>query len=139
MLSAYPACFIREENEYTVVFPDLNWLSTCGATLDEAFAMAVDCLAGYIYTSQLEHEKIPAPSSVQDIDTNKIVRELEITASEAFTNIITVDVKEYAKVHFEKSVKKTLSIPAWLNRAALERGINFSQTLQEALLKKIKQ
>ena len=139
MLSAYPACFIREENGYTVVFPDLNLLSTCGATLDEAFAMAVDCLAGYIYTIQLEHEIIPAPSSVQDIDTNKIVRELEITASEAFTNIITVDVKEYAKVHFEKSVKKTLSIPAWLNRAALERGINFSQTLQEALLKKIKQ
>lgn len=139
MLSAYPACFIREESGYTVVFPDLNFLSTCGATLDEAFAMAVDCLAGYIYTSQLEQEIIPAPSSVQDIDTNKIVRELEITASEAFTNIITVDVKEYAKVHFEKSVKKTLSIPAWLNRAALERGINFSQTLQEALLKKIKQ
>ena len=108
MLSAYPACFIREESGYTVVFPDLNFLSTCGATLDEAFAMAVDCLAGYIYTSQLDHEKIPAPSSVQDIDTNKIVRELEITASEAFTNIITVDVKEYAKVHFEKRISPAI-------------------------------
>lgn len=34
MLSAYPACFFKEENGYSVVFPDLNWLSTCGDTLD---------------------------------------------------------------------------------------------------------
>ena len=44
---------------------------------------------------------------------------------------------EYAKEHFEKSVKKTLTIPTWLNQAALEKGINFSQVLQEALLSKI--
>lgn len=54
-----------------------------------------------------------------------------------FVNIVAVDVTSYAKEHFEKSVKKTLSIPAWLNKAALERGINFSQVLQEALISKI--
>ena len=48
-------------------------------------------------------------------------------------NIVTVDVAEYAKANFEKSVKKTLTIPAWLNKAALERNINFSQVLQDAL------
>ena len=46
-------------------------------------------------------------------------------------NMVAVD--SYAKEHFEKSVKKTLSIPAWLNAAALEQNINFSQVLQEAL------
>ena len=46
---------------------------------------------------------------------------------------VTVDVAEYAKTHFEKSVKKTLTIPEWLNKAALEQNINFSQTLQDAL------
>ena len=51
---------------------------------------------------------------------------------------MTVDVEAYAKEHFEKSVKKTLTIPAWLNKAALEQNINFSQTLQEALLAKVK-
>ena len=46
MLSAYPACFIKEEGGYSVIFPDLNHLATCGRTLDEAQNMAVDCLAG---------------------------------------------------------------------------------------------
>ena len=52
--------------------------------------------------------------------------------------MVSVDVAAYAKENFQKSVKKTLTIPAWLNKAALEKGINFSQTLQEALLQKIK-
>lgn len=52
-------------------------------------------------------------------------------------NIVTVDVEEYAKIHFEKAVKKTLTIPAWLNTAALEQNINFSQVLQEALKAKL--
>ncbi len=47
--------------------------------------------------------------------------------------MVSVDVALYAKEHFEKSVKKTLTIPAWLNNAALEKGINFSQVLQDAL------
>lgn len=61
-----------------------------------------------------------------------------VVNSDGFVNLVTVDVQEYAKTHFEKSVKKTLSIPAWLNAAALEKNINFSQVLQEALLQKIK-
>lgn len=52
--------------------------------------------------------------------------------------MVSVDVPAYAKEHFERSVKKTLTIPAWLNKAALEQGINFSQVLQEALIAKIK-
>ena len=52
---------------------------------------------------------------------------------EAFVNMVSVDVEEYARMHFEKSVKKTLTIPAWLNKAALEQNVNFSQVLQEAL------
>lgn len=52
---------------------------------------------------------------------------------DAFVSLVTVDVEEYAKKHFEKSVKKTLTIPAWLNDIAVENGINFSQTLQTAL------
>ena len=74
-----------------------------------------------------------------DIDISHIAEELETDLSDAFINMVAVDVAEYAKTHFEKSVKKTLSIPAWLNKAALEKNINFSQVLQEALLKKIKQ
>ena len=56
---------------------------------------------------------------------------------EAIVNMVSVDVAAYAKQHFEKSVRKTLTIPAWLNTAALEMNINFSQVLQEALLAKV--
>lgn len=51
--------------------------------------------------------------------------------------MVSVDVETYAKEHFDKSVRKTLTIPAWLNTAALEININFSQVLQEALLEKV--
>lgn len=135
MLSAYPACFFKEENGYSVAFPDLNHLATCGETLDEAFAMAVDCLAGYLYICQKDGDVIPPPSAMQDIDPHAVFEE---ETGEAFVNMVTVDVAEYAKVHFEKSVKKTLTIPAWLNTAALERNINFSQVLQDALKEQLR-
>ena len=67
------------------------------------------------------------------ININKISKELELDYADGFINMVTVDVAEYAKTHFEKSVKKTLTIPAWLNQAALEHNINFSQVLQDAL------
>ncbi len=137
MLSAYPACFFKGKNGYSVIFPDLNWLSTCGETLDEAFAMAVDCLAGYLYTCQRDGEPVPTPSPIGKINPDDVAKELEEDCGEAFVNMVTVDVSEYAKAHFERSVKKTLTIPAWLNTAALEQNINFSQVLQDALKKQL--
>lgn len=135
MLSAYPACFFKEENGYSVIFPDLNHLATCGETLDEALAMAVDCLAGYLYWLDEDGEPAPAPSLIDQVSLAEIAEELDLGApiGDSFVNIITVDVAEYAKTHFKKSVKKTLTIPAWLNAAALEHNINFSQVLQDAL------
>lgn len=136
MLSAYPACFIKEENRYSVIFPDLNNLATCGETLDEAFVMAVDCLAGYLHWLQEDGEEAPQASPINKINLSDLVDELDLSSCEAFVNIVTVDVA-YAKKHFEKSVKKTLTIPSWLNDRAIAMGINFSQVLQEALLVKI--
>lgn len=133
MLSAYPACFFKEDNGYSVIFPDLNDLATCGSTIDEAFAMAVDCLAGYIYTLKKDGEDIPAPSPMSAIHPDDVIKDLDVTCSESFVNMVTVDVAEYAKKHFEKSVKKTLSIPSWLNDMALQNNINFSKVLQDAL------
>lgn len=139
MLAVYPACFYHDEDGYSVVFPDLNWLSTCGETMEEAMNMAVDCLAGHLYMSEKEGEAVPAPSALNAIDPLVVAKELDFDEpiGEAFVNMVSVDVAAYAKTHFEKSVKKTLSIPAWLNQAALEKGINFSQVLQEALISKV--
>lgn len=137
MLSVYPACFFQEENGYSVVFPDLNYLATCGDTITEAMSMAIDCLAGYLYTCKRDGTPIPPPSPMSQISLVSVVQALEVEVGEAFVNMVSVDVAEYAKAHFEKVVKKTLTIPEWLNTAALEQGINFSQILREALIARL--
>ncbi len=130
MLSVYPACFYKEkEGGYSVIFPDLNHLATCGDNLQEAVAMAVDCLAGYLYDMVREGGEAPTPSDISEIDLDAEYDEYE----SAFVNLVSVDAEEYAKKHFEKSVKKTLTIPAWLNDLAVKNHVNFSQTLQQAL------
>ncbi len=141
MLSMYPACFYHEENgSYSVIFPDLNFLATQGETLEEAMRMATDCLAGYIHTCEMDGDTLPPPSKMSDVDPDVVAKELDPDApacDETFVTIISVDVAAYVKEHFEKSVRKTLTIPAWLNTAALERGLNFSKVLQDALKEKI--
>lgn len=139
MLSMYPACFYKEDEGYSVIFPDLNYLATQGGSLEEAMEMAVECLSGYLHSCKVDGEKVPAPSSLTDIDPVAVSKEIspDEPVGDAFVNIVSVDVEAYTKEHFMKSVRKTLTIPAWLNAAALEQGINFSQTLQEALLSKI--
>lgn len=135
MLSMYPAIFYHEEdNSYAVVFPDLNHLSTCGETYQEAMEMAVDCLAGYLYELKNCKQSIPQPTPINkvdvrleaDVDDNYSDEDISIT-------MVSVDVEEYAKKHFKKSVKKTLSVPRWLNDKAVAAGINFSKVLQKGL------
>ena len=129
MLSMYPACFYKEKDgQYSVIFPDLN-VSTCGENLEDAVRMAVDCLAGWLYTAKIDKEEIPEPSDFTKIDPDEYYDDYE----KAFVNIISVDVDEYAKKYFNKSVKKTLTIPEWLNKLAVENNINFSKVLQNAL------
>ena len=100
--------------------------------------MAVDCLAGRLHWLKQDGEVIPEPSPMNSIDPAAISKELEIEPEEAFVNMVSVDAEAYAKEHFDKSVRKTLTIPAWLNSAALEMNLNFSQVLQEALLAKVR-
>jgi len=97
MLSIYPACFYKEkEGGYSVIFPVIG-IATCGDTLEEAMSMAVDCLAGYLYDAKISKEDIPQPPKMEDIDINAEYDEYE----SAFINMVTVDVEEYAKKHFE--------------------------------------
>ena len=125
-----PACFYKEKDgQYTVIFPDLNHLATCGTDLQDAMKMATDCLAGFLYEAKLSNEAVPSPSELSTIDVNEEYSDY----AEAFVNIVSVDVEAYAKEHFTKAVKKTLTIPKWLNDAAIAKKLNFSKILQDAL------
>lgn len=112
MLSIYPACFFKEETGYSVIFPDLNWLATNGSTETEAMNMAVDCLAGYLYSIKNDGEQTPTASAMSDVSLADVAKELDIDTNGAFVNMVSVDVDEYARIHFEKSVRSTPIIPA---------------------------
>ncbi len=124
----YPAIFSPEENgKYSVSFPDLSGTNTCGNNLEDAIFMAEDCLAFSIYCKLKRGEILPAPSAISDIHPS----------DGDFASLIRCDILEYQKRNNTKAVKKTLSIPEWLNEAAVEANLNFSQILQEGLKAKL--
>ena len=65
------------------------------------------------------------------------MKNVELSTGE-FVNYLACNTREYAKMHNNKAVKKTLTIPEWLNEAAIRAGVNFSQVLQEALMEKVR-
>lgn len=139
MLTMYPACFYKDKDGYTAIFPDLDNLGTCGNSLEEVIAMAIDCLAGYISIMKSDGEIIPPPSNISDINIKKIAENLDLQFEKenSFVNIISVDVDSYAKEKFNKKIRKSVSIPIWLNDLAIENNVNLSKFLTEALFQKL--
>ena len=124
----YPAIFSSDGNNgYTVTFPDLIGCVTEGDTLEEAVKMAEDALGIYLYT--LSEEGEPFPEATNPINLK--------CAKDEFINIVTWDEKEYLKKTDNKAIKKTLTIPSWLNYKAEEHKINFSQVLQKKKKKEL--
>ncbi|MBR2754233.1 MAG: type II toxin-antitoxin system HicB family antitoxin [Lachnospiraceae bacterium] len=117
----YPAVFTKEEKGYSVIFHDLEGCYTCGDTLEEALYMAEDVLAFTLYDYEKEGKAIPEPSNSFDLKDGD------------FVNYIRCDTEEYHRRNNNRAVKKTLSIPEWLNEKAVAEGLNFSQVLQNAL------
>lgn len=130
MKLVYFAVFYQQElgNGYTVEFPDLPGCVTQGSTLEEALEMAEDAAAGWILSSIEDGEEVPSPSNHID---------LSLYENASFSNAILLDMEEYAKNYGEKAVKKTLSIPRWINTMAEKKDVNFSRVLQDALKKEL--
>ena len=125
---AYPAVFTLEENgSYSINFPDLEGCYTCADSLEEGIKMAEDVLALILYGYETDAREIPKPSVPASITLN----------TKEFVNFIACDTMVYRKMYHSKAVKKTLTIPEWLNEAAIAMELNFSQVLQEALMQKI--
>ena len=126
----YPAIFTPEqEGGFSISFPDLKNCFTDANDLAEAMQMANDVLCLTLYHMEQAEEEIPQPSSVEDAQRK--------TAQGEFVTLIACDTIEYRKFYDNKAVKKTLSIPSWLNEMAERADINFSGTLQDALKKQL--
>ena len=121
----FPAVFELEDGLYNVLFPDLPGCYTCGNDLADALYMAEDALAGWLSHAEEKGESIPRPSALNGIPQQKNTTD----------SLILADTSAWRRTHSEKAVKKTLTIPSWLNEAAEARCVNFSQVLQEALKK----
>ena len=124
----YPAVFhVAEEGGYWVSFPDFPECLTQGESLDDAYRMASEAIGICIDEKIKNSEKLPKASAPVDY----------VLDAGDFTCLIEFDYLDYRKKHNGRAVKKTLSIPEWLNEAAMASNINFSQVLQEALLQKL--
>lgn len=124
----YPAIFhVAEEGGFWITFPDLPECMTQGDNMQEAYEMAVDALGLALVSREQEKLEIPTASELNNISVEK----------DEYCVIIEFDMLAYKKRTNSKVVKKTLSIPEWLNEAATAAGVNFSQVLQEALMQKI--
>ena len=124
----YPAIFHKaEDGGFWISFPDLPDCLTEGNDLTQAYEMAVIALGLALTSREIENEPIPEPSAPSDI----------IVEKDSFLVVVEFDILAYKKRTSPRSVKKTLSIPEWLNEEATAIGVNFSQVLQEALMQKL--
>ncbi|MGI5905792.1 MAG: type II toxin-antitoxin system HicB family antitoxin [Candidatus Pararuminococcus gallinarum] len=132
MTLAYAACFYPEEQGYSVIVPDFN-AATQGDDLKEAVYMTEDLIAGLILTAIEDGKSFPKPST----PSNNML-EPEEYGENGFVSVVLVDLDKKEKEFKEqnRAVKKTLTIPYWVNERALAMNINFSQTLTDALIEK---
>ena len=123
-LTVFPAIFTFDGEYYNVDFIDLNGCSTFGDSIQNAYLMAQDAMG--LYLDELSN--FPQPTlniSSIPLEKNQLV------------SFVSIDMDEYRKKINNKSVKKTLTIPEWLNYLSEKNNINFSQVLQEALKEKL--
>ena len=126
MKYAYPAIFTPvQEGGYDVRIPDLPGCGTCGDDMADAIFMAEDAASMWLCDAENNAESIPAPSTSLSACPPQVV------------SYIMADTDEYRRKNDNRAIKKTLSIPNWLNTKAIQAGINFSQVLQDALKEKL--
>ncbi|MEG2286185.1 MAG: type II toxin-antitoxin system HicB family antitoxin [Eubacterium sp.] len=124
----FPAVFDYADDGISIFFPDLPGCLSCANTDEEALSMAKDALCGYLLCSEDFGDITPEPTPLNQVVTEENQR----------SALISVNLALHRDAFRKQSIKKTLTIPRWLNEAANNEGLNFSQVLQEALVEKLK-
>ena len=123
----YPAVIRLENESYIVNFPDFNNCFTFGDSLEDALDSARDVLELSLYDMEQDNIVLPEASSINDIRLNK-------NDSIAWIDVWMVPVRDKME---NRSVKKTVTIPKWINDIGIENNLNFSQLLQAAIKERI--
>lgn len=128
MTYIYPAVFHPEvEGGYFISFPDLEGCFTQSETLEDGLDQAEDALNLMLWDMEERRVPIPAPSDARTLKA----------APGDYVTLIKADTLQYRRANDTRAVKKTLSIPSWLNTLAVDNNINFSNVLQKALMKEL--
>jgi len=124
----YPAILSPDSSGgYTVAFPDLLGCVTEGDTLSDALVMASDAMSGWLYGAERHGDVIPPPSELKHV---------ALESGETVSYVLA-DTDAYRKTVESFAVKKTLTIPSWLNEKAEAANVNFSKVLQDALVQQL--
>lgn len=119
----YSAVFSYDEDGISVEFPDLPGCYTCGSDDEEALRMATEALELHLFGMERDGDQIPDPTLAKliSIEANQVV-----VLIKANMRLARMEISN-------KAVKKTLTVPYWLNEVAEAHHVNFSQVLQDAL------
>lgn len=124
---SFLAIFDYAADGISVEFPDLPGVFTCGDTEEEAYRNANEALGLHLFGMEEDNDEIPSPSKIRDLSVNK---NQVVVLVNVFMPLVRSRVKK-------ATIKKTLTIPKWINDLAEENKINFSQVLQEALKERL--
>ncbi|MCL1792842.1 MAG: type II toxin-antitoxin system HicB family antitoxin [Oscillospiraceae bacterium] len=120
---SYIAAISFDDDGISINFPDLDGCFTCAETEDEISQMAKEVLGLHLWSMEQDNETIPEPSNIKNI-------KLEENEAAMLIEVFMPPVRDRIN---NRVVKKTLTIPQWLNVEAERNGVNFSQILQNGL------
>ena len=123
MKYVYPAIFTPDDDGFSIYFPDIGMGATQGDDIVDGLEMAHDFLVGAMIMLEDTDEDIPLPSNLSSL----------ALSDGQFASFVSVDTTEHRRKTESKAIKKTLTLPSWLNARAEDAGVNFSQLLQKAL------
>lgn len=132
MFVTYPAIFYKdkETEKFVVVFPDLDNGATQGDDENDAYYMASDYIGCWLYDYYIHKKEFPKASDIKDL----VIEDDEYSIKElSFKSLVGIDIDEYVKKMDKSIVKKTLTIPRYLNEMGINMGLNFSKILQDGL------
>lgn len=133
MKTVYPVIFTPTEDIYLIEVPDLDIL-TEGTDMENSIEMARDAISITIVSLEDNHQDIPKPSSIKDINVSKGTFADE---GNGFTSMVDVDTDEYRIMIDTKPVERKISLPSWLDYQINKSGMDASYLIQEALINKL--
>ena len=119
----FPAIFTIDDDGVSVELPDLPGCLTCGSNQEEAFEMVKDALSLHLYGMEQDGDDIPAPSKLNQLKLDQ----------NQYSVLVEVWMPVFRDQMANRAIKKTLTIPKWLNDVAEQKHVNFSHILQNAL------